>query len=99
MADKKLSLTLNIDGRPYPLKIDPSQEEAFRNAEKTINQRINQYRMTYDTNSGLIAQDFVVMAAIQILVQDFSLREKNDTKPMEDKIRSLIDKVDSYINN
>ncbi len=99
MEEKKLSLTLNIDGRSYPLKINPSEEEAVRNAEKTINQRINQYRMTYGEDSGLIPQDFVVMTAIQILVQNFSLKEKTDTKPMEDKIKSLIDKVDSYINN
>ena len=99
MADKKLSLTLNIDGRSYPLKINPSEEEAVRNAEKTINQRINQYRMTYSEDSGLIPQDFVVMTAVQILVQNFSLKEKTDTKPMEDKIKGLIDRVDLYLNH
>jgi len=34
MGDDKLLVTLKIDGRKYPLKIDRSQEEAFRSAEK-----------------------------------------------------------------
>lgn len=98
MADGKFSLTLTIDGRKYPLRIDPKQEEVFRRAAKEINNKINQYRVTYGTkNSKLTSQDFMAMTAIQALVQSLSLKDKNDTKPYEDKISQLIKDIDLYL--
>ncbi len=98
MADEKLSLTLTIDGRKYPLRIDREQEEIFRRAAKEINTKINQYRVTYGAkNSKLTSQDFMAMTAIQALVQSLSLKGKNDTKPYEDKIGQLIKEIDLYL--
>ena len=98
MGDEKFLLTLTIDGRKYPLRIDRSQEQAFRDAAKKINNKINQYRVTFGgENSGLNVQDFLAMTAIQALVENFSLGEKNDTKPMENKVHSLINELDEYL--
>ncbi|PLB87225.1 cell division protein ZapA [Dysgonamonadaceae bacterium] len=86
MGDDKLLVTLKIDGRKYPLKIDRSQEEAFRSAEKKINNKINQYRVAFGgENSDLNAQDFMAMTTIQALVENFTLEGKSDTAPMEKK--------------
>lgn len=93
----EFSLTLVIDGRKYPLKIDRSDEEAYRSAAKTINNRINQYRVTYGDSPNLITQDFITMIAIQVLVKNFTLGSKNNTQPYEDKIGSLIDELDQYL--
>lgn len=95
--DEKFSLTLVIDGRNYPLKINRSEEEAYRNAAKKINNRINQYRITYGDSPNLITQDFIAMTAIQILVENFTLGKKNNTAPYEEKISSLIDDLDQYL--
>ncbi len=95
--EDKFSLTLVIDGRKYPITILRSEEEAFRNAEKKINNKINQYRITYGDSSGLITQDFMAMAAIQALVQNFTLGKLNNTQPYEKKISSLIDELDIYL--
>lgn len=98
MGDEKFLLTLTIDGRNYPLKINRSEEQAFRNAAKKINNKINQYRVTFGgDNSNLNAQDYMAMTAIQALVENFSLGEKNDTKPMEDKIQRIINELDDYL--
>jgi cell division protein ZapA len=98
MGDEKFLLTLEIAGRRYPLKIKRSEEQAFRNAAKTINAKINQYRVTYGgDDSRVITQDFVAMTAIQALVENFSLGDKNNTKPFEDKIDSLISELDNYL--
>ncbi len=95
--EEKFSLTLVIDGRKYPIKIRRSEEEAFRSAAKKINNKINQYRVTYGDSKELITQDFIAMTAIQALVENFTLGQKNYTQPYEDKISSLIDELDQYL--
>ncbi len=94
---EEFSLTLVVDGRKYPLKIDKSEEEAYRSAAKKINNRINQYRVTYGDSPNLITQDFIAMTAIQILVENFTLGTKNNIQPYEDKIGSLIGELDQYL--
>ena len=95
--EEKFLLTLVIDGRKYPIKILRSEEQAYRNAATKINNKINQYRLTYGDSSELISQDFMAMTAIQALVENFELGEKNYTKPYEQKISSLIDELDQYL--
>jgi Cell division protein ZapA. len=98
MGDEKFLLTLEIAGRKYPLKIKRSEEQAFRDAAKKINTKINQYRVAYGgKNSGMTIQDYMAMTAIQALAENFSLGDKNNTKPFEDKIDSLISELDDYL--
>ena len=96
--DEKFSLTLVVDGRNYPIKIRRSEEEAYRYAATKINNRINQYRVTYGDSSHLITQDFIAMTAIQVLVENFTLGKQNYTQPYEDKISSLIMELDQYLS-
>ena len=95
--EDRFLLTLQIDGRKYPIKILRKEEEAYRNAAKKINNKINQYRVTYGDSSGLISQDFMAMTAIQALVENFTLGTKNYTQPYEKKISSLIEELDQYL--
>lgn len=94
---KDFPLTLVVDGRKYPITIKKSEEEAFRSAAKTIDNKINQYRVTYGDSPNLIPQDFIAMTAIQILVENFKLGIKGDTEPYDKKISSLIDEMDQYL--
>ena len=96
--EEKFLLTLTIDGRKYPIKILRSEEQAYRDAAKRINNKLNQYRISYGDSSGLISQDFMAMTAIQVLVENFSFGVKNHTQPFEDKISSLIDEMDQYLS-
>ncbi len=98
MGDEKFLLTLEVAGRRYPLKIKKSDEQSFRDAAKKINTKINQYRVAYGgENSQMTTQDFMAMTAIQALAENFSLGDRNDTKPFEDKINSLISELDVYL--
>lgn len=96
--EEKFLLTLIVDGRKYPIKILRSEEQAYRDAAKKINNKLNQYRITYGDSSGLISQDFMAMTAIQVLVENFSLGVKNYTQPYEEKISSLIEDMDQYLS-
>ncbi len=98
MGDEKFLLTLEIAGRKDPLKINRSEEQAFREAAKRINIKINQYRVAYGgASSSMTTQDFLAMTAIQALAENFTLGDKNNTKPFEDKIDSLISELDEYL--
>lgn len=80
------------------MKIKKSDEQSFRDAAKKINTKINQYRVAYGgENSQMTTQDFMAMTAIQALAENFSLGDRNDTKPFEDKINSLISELDVYL--
>lgn len=98
MGDEKFLLTLEVAGRRYPLKIKKSDEQSFRDAAKKINTKINQYRVAYGgENSQMTTQDFMAMTAIQALAENFSLGDRNDTKPYEDKLNLLISELDDYL--
>jgi len=98
MGDEKFLLTLEVAGRKYPLKIKKSEEQSFREAAKRINTKINQYRVAYGgANPDITTQDYMAMTAIQALAENFSLGERNDTKPYEYKINSLINELDNYL--
>jgi len=98
MGDEKFLLTLEIAGKRYPLKIKRSEEQAFRDAAKKINTKVNQYRVAYGgENSSMTTQDYMAMTAIQALAENFSLGDTNNTKPFEDKIDSLISELDDYL--
>lgn len=98
MGEERFLLNLEIDGRSYPIRILPSEEQAYRSAFKKINNKINQYRVKYGgKNTHLNAQDFMAMTAIQVMVENFSLKEKTDTKPMEDNIQRLLIELDEYL--
>ena len=98
MGDEKFLLTLEIAGKKYPLKIKRSEEQSFREAAKRVNIKINQYRVAYGgNNSPMTTQDFLAMTAIQALAENFTLGNKNNTKPFEDKIDSLISELADYL--
>ncbi|MGI6074065.1 MAG: cell division protein ZapA [Fermentimonas sp.] len=98
MVDDRFILTLEIAGKKYPLRIKRSEEEAFRAAEKNIEDRINKYRIAFGGESSKVTmQDYLAMIAIQACAENFSLSDRNDTKPYEDKINSLINELDVYL--
>ena len=97
-GNEEFLLTLKIDGKNLPpLKIKRSEEEAFRAAATQINTQLNRYRAAFGDNPNINASDLMAMIAIQSLVESFSLQNKNNTKPFEDKIDLLINELDDYL--
>ncbi len=98
MVNDKMSLKLLISGGTYPFEIDKSDEETFRLAAKTLNNMINQYQVTFGgEGTGLSTKDFAIMAALQIMVENFSLEKTNNVQPFEDKINLIISELDAYL--
>ena len=97
MDENKLLLTLEIDGRKYPLRINKDEEEAYRKAAKNLNIRIDQYRARFGGKSDLDTQDYVVLTALEMAAENFSLEKRNDTKPFEDTISILVEELDNFL--
>jgi len=91
----KLSITIKIDGRVYPLKIDREHEERYRKAAKILNEIILQYRQKYANNDS---QDFLAMTAFQFVVKNLELEEKADVSPFIDEVKQLNDELTDYLS-
>ncbi|MGQ8335291.1 cell division protein ZapA [Sunxiuqinia sp. A32] len=94
MADK-LSITIKIDGRVYPLKIDREQEEIYRKAAKMLNEIILQYRKKYANHDS---QDFLAMTAFQFVVKNLEMEEKADDSPFIEEIKQLDEELTDYLS-
>lgn len=97
MNDEKFLLTLEVDGRNYPIRILRSEEEAYRKAARTIKNKLNQYRVSFGDSKMFDTRDFIAMIAIQAVAENFSLSELNNTEPFEKKITSLIKEMDDFL--
>ena len=58
----KLTITLNIAGRPCVLTIEREEEEEIRKAAQLINSKIAKYREKYATADPV---DFLAVTALQ----------------------------------
>jgi len=91
-----MNITVLIAGRPYPLKIKDGEEETIRKIVKDVNEKINQFQLTYNKKDK---QDCLSMALLTYAVdlnksQNGELKGANtsyDTPPPDDK--DLSDKI------
>ncbi len=60
-----MNITVLIAGRPYPLKIKDGEEEAIRKIVKEVNDKINQFQLTYNKKDK---QDCLSMALLTYAV-------------------------------
>ncbi|NBV14554.1 MAG: cell division protein ZapA [Sphingobacteriia bacterium] len=65
-APEKLSVKVYIANRAYPLWVNPTEEEAVRNAAKEINDRMRELRDQYGMQDDL---DLIIMQCLEIKSQ------------------------------
>ncbi len=93
MNDKKIRINLNIQGKSYPLIIDPSEEAFYRKAGNLVEEMTNKYRSTFNASgmktTKLEEIDYYAMVALSFAFENVKLEDKNDTKPFSDKLSEL----------
>ena len=94
--DDKLSITLNIAERTYPLKISRSEEEKLRKASSLINQTVSQYKKRY---SGKDTQDLLAMASLQFVLKNIDFESKMVHSPLTDEIQEINTILDEYLKD
>jgi cell division protein ZapA len=92
--DDKLSIRINIADRYYPLKIDRKDEEKIRQAARSINEKVLQYKQKYTDKD---TQDFLAMAALQFVLKVLEKEEEEVDSEMKEKIRELNDQLESVL--
>jgi len=90
----KLTITLNIAGRPCVLTIEREEEEAIRKAAQLINGKIAKYREKYATADPM---DFLVVTALQFTVKLLEAEKRNDVEPVLDEVKRISSRLDEVV--
>lgn len=94
----KLKINIVIAGRTYPLSVNNTkEEEAMRNAAKSINKLISLYEENYAVSDK---QDVLAMSALQFAskLEMMSLDKKLTKEEEKNKINALTELVNQHLN-
>ena len=87
----KLTITLNIAGRPCVLTIEREEEEEIRKAAQLINSKIAKYREKYATADPV---DFLAVTALQFTLE---AERRNDVEPILDEVKKISSRLDEVV--
>jgi len=62
MLDTTININIVLVGRPYKLKVEPSEESIVRQAAKEINDQVQDYQQKFPSKDK---QDFLIMLLLQ----------------------------------
>lgn len=103
--DDHLTITLNVNGRSFPLRIERKKEEYYRKAVKEIDRKTNQYKSLFQkpyaetmSRRKIDELDCVLMTAIQAVSENAQLEKETDAKDMEQRLKSMIHDIDEYLS-
>lgn len=103
--DDHFIITLNVNGRSFPLRVERKNEEIYRKAVKELDIKTNQYKSSFlkphvETMSSrkIDELDCVLMTAIQALSENIQLEKDKNSEEMEKRLRSMIIEIDEYLS-
>ena len=85
----KLTITLNIAGRPCVLTIEREEEEEIRKAAQLINSKEK-----YATADPV---DFLAVTALQFTVKMLEAERRNDVEPVLDEVKKISSRLDEVV--
>ena len=88
-------ITVLIAGRPYPLKIKQSDEPAIRKIVKEINDKINQFQLTY-TNKD--KQDCLAMAILTYAVDLHKFLQSDQPQAQLPDLDNKLNQIDELLD-
>jgi len=93
-VDKDFTITLRLGQQPLSITIRREDEEAYRAAEKLINQRYNSYAAQYPDQGNEI---YLCMAALSIALSLKKNEFRNDTQPFVDGMKRMLDTLEEAL--
>lgn len=91
--DDKQRITLMIGDTNFTLNVDRSEEQAYRDASKLINNKLNKYRTYFGKADSM---KVISMVALELSVEKVKLENKNDTAPYIEKLEGLTKELEEY---
>lgn len=89
----KLSITLRIAERSYPVEVDMPEEARLRAVGKHINQQLRHYKETYGTQDS---QDLLAIYAVDASMNNLNLQEQLDA--CQQALLSRLNALESLID-
>ena len=93
-VSEEFTITLRLGQQPLSITIRREDEEAYRAAEKLINQRYNSYAAQYPDQGNEI---YLCMAALSIALSLKKNEFRNDTQPFVDSMKRMLDTLDETL--
>ena len=90
-VSEDFTITLRLGQQPLSITI---RREAYRAAEKLINQRYNSYAAQYPDQGNEI---YLCMAALSIALSLKKNEFRNDTQPFVDSMKRMLDTLDETL--
>jgi cell division protein ZapA len=84
---EKVSVTVQIAGKEYPMKVKASDEALVIQAASRLNETLTFYRTNYHISEK---QDLLAMAAFDAFFEKLSMYQRK-----EEMIQSVCDEIDS----
>ncbi len=96
MEDQDIkNITVVIGGRPYPLKVKARDESSIRKIVTEINDKINDFQLTYSNKDK---QDSLAMAVLTYAV-DLHRQKENALSVQDDGLVGKLEKIDALLNH
>ena len=86
-VSETFTINLRLGQCPMSITIKRTDEEAYRAAERLINQRFNAYASQY---ANLGNETYMCMAALDIALSIKKNELRNDTQPFEESMKRML---------
>ncbi len=91
-------IKLRIGDRPFPVDIDPAEEQAIRNAADKVSELYAIYMDRYK-ESDLSNQDLMAMVAFRFAYMAEKLIQSRDIDLLNHEIEEMTKDLDNYLSN
>ncbi|MDR2963134.1 MAG: cell division protein ZapA [Bacteroidales bacterium] len=93
--NEKLSITLKILDRSYPLKVEWSDEEKFRKSAERINDLAKKFESRFGNKND--NQDFLAMVALQFAHKIIELEQHTAHTTSTATLEKICEELDEFI--
>lgn len=94
-VSEDFNITLRLGQLPLSITIRRKDEEAYRAAEKLINQWYNKYATQYPDQGN---ETYLCMAALNIALSLKKNEFRNDTQPFVDSMKRMLESLEETLN-
>ena len=95
MGDDLKSLQVVIAGRPYPIKVKQSDEEAIQKVVDELNEKIKDFQLTYINKDK---QDCLAMSLLTYAVEYHkAIQDSPSTDSLSQKVQQIDEMLDDIL--
>lgn len=94
-TDRKINITVGINGRKYPTTILASEEEIYREAMKQVGNKLRAYQENF---KDLNTEACLGLVAFQFALEKLKIDQKQNTSSFVAEIEMLNDELSDYLS-